>query len=90
MEQFTGGAWTALGAGAASGLGISGAAAGVSDLALATDGTKVAVAWAQVVSGIRQVYIKEYSGGAWHELAGSASGSGISHSTSDSRAPTVA
>ncbi|HEV3341825.1 MAG TPA: right-handed parallel beta-helix repeat-containing protein, partial [Pirellulales bacterium] len=90
VEQFTGGAWTALGAGAASAMGVSGALGGVSALALTTDGTKVAVAWAQLVSGVRQVYVKEYSGGNWHELAGSASAGGISHSTSDSRAPTLA
>ncbi|HEV3341510.1 MAG TPA: hypothetical protein VG125_14170, partial [Pirellulales bacterium] len=89
VEQFTGGAWTALGTGAASGTGVSGAAGGASDLALTTDGTKVAVSWTQLVSGIRQVYVKEYSGGSWNQLAGSASGAGISHSTSDSRAPTL-
>src|SRR5581483_11378471 len=43
---FTGGAWQEFGGiTSASGLGVSGNAAGVSDLAAATDGTKIAIAW---------------------------------------------
>jgi uncharacterized repeat protein (TIGR01451 family) len=90
VEQFAGGSWVPLGAGAASGMGVSGAAGGVADLALATDGTKVAVAWSQLVGGILQVYVKEYSGGTWQQLAGSASGNGVSNSATDGRAPTLA
>jgi uncharacterized repeat protein (TIGR01451 family) len=90
VKQFIGGAWIPLGAGAASGLGVSGSSAGVADLAIATDGGKVAVAWTQLVGGVRQVYLREYSFGGWHELAGSASGGGVSQSSADSRAPTLA
>ena len=95
VEQFTGGTWVPLGTGAAtgtgvSGAGVSGATGGVADLALTSDGTKVAVAWTQLVAGVRQVYLKENSGGSWHELAGSASGGGLSRTTADSRAPTLA
>ena len=90
VKQFTGGAWVALGAGAATGTGVSGAVAGVRDLALATDGTKVAVAWTEKVAGINQVKLREYSGGTWNALAGSASGNGISNSSLDARAPTLA
>ena len=90
VKQFTGGAWVALGSGAASGNGVSGTIAGVRDLALATDGTKVAVAWTQNGPGIDQVYLREFSGGTWNSLAGSASGNGISNSSRDARAPTLA
>src|SRR5205823_2721632 len=39
---------------------------------------------------IPQVYLREFSGGSWQELAGSASGTGISHSVTVARAPTLA
>ncbi|MBI1395302.1 MAG: LEPR-XLL domain-containing protein, partial [Betaproteobacteria bacterium] len=79
---FTGGSWQAAGTGAASGSGLGGgsAAADVRDLAVTTDGTRVAASWTQVDagSGLRQVYLKEYAGGAWSALSGSASGAGVS------------
>ena len=48
---FTADAGRRLGAGGASGGGISNAAVSVEDLALATDGTKIAVAWTQTAGG---------------------------------------
>uniref|UniRef100_UPI000A6D89EE NosD domain-containing protein n=1 Tax=Methylomonas koyamae TaxID=702114 RepID=UPI000A6D89EE len=64
----------------ASGNGIAGGtlSADLRDLALASDGNRVAVAWSEMVSGVRQIYLRELSGGAWNALSGSASGSGVS------------
>ncbi len=44
----------------------------------------------RTAAGIDQVYLREYSGGTWNSLAGSASGNGISNSSRDARAPTLA
>ena len=90
VKQFTGGSWQTMGAGSASGGGVSNSVTSLSDLALATDGAKVAIAWSQTVGGSREIYLREYSGGAWNQLAGSASGNGLSNSNGDSQSPTVA
>jgi hypothetical protein len=90
VKQFVNGAWVSRGAGSAIGAGVSGSATNVVDLALATDGTKVALAWTQVVGAKSQVYLRESSGGIWNELAGSASGSGLSNSSGRASAPSLA
>src|SRR5262249_23634892 len=77
VKRFSGGAWSALGAGAAGGTGVSGSATPVTDLAVATDGTKVAVSWSQAAGGAREIYLREYNG-SWSELGGSATGGGVS------------
>ena len=59
-------------------------------MTIATDGSKVTVAWAQSVGGTTQVYLRQYNDGVWSELSGSASGSGISQSTGQATAPTLA
>ncbi|MCW5625825.1 MAG: hypothetical protein KIT73_14025, partial [Burkholderiales bacterium] len=96
---FAGGAWQELGAGGASGTGIAGAMGGaagspawgdVEDLAVATDGTRIAVAWVQAdAAGIRHVYLRELVAGVWTERAGSGSGSGVSGSTDAAYAGTL-
>ena len=90
VEQFVGGAWVALGNGAASGLGVSGSSSSVSNLALTTDGTKVALAWAQTVQMTLQIYVLQYNGGTWSQLGGSALGKGISNSSGHATAPSLA
>ncbi|RRS02329.1 LEPR-XLL domain-containing protein, partial [Aquabacterium soli] len=80
---FTGGSWTEIGAGSATGTGLGGGlpAFDVEDLAVASDGNRVAVAWSQDFGDVRQIYLKEYTGGtagSWAAVAGSASGSGVS------------
>ncbi|MCB2027588.1 MAG: hypothetical protein KDH18_02200, partial [Rhodoferax sp.] len=81
-RQFSGGAWVPIGTGSASGNGLAGGsfAADVRDIAVAGDGSRIAVAWTQVDSGsgVRQVYLREFSGGAWSAIGGSASGTGVS------------
>lgn len=90
VRQFSGSQWIALGTGSASGGGISASASDVLDLTLATDGAKVAAAWTQTVAGLGQIYLREYSGGSWQELAGSASAGGVSNTAGDSAAATLA
>ncbi|MBI1398269.1 MAG: LEPR-XLL domain-containing protein, partial [Betaproteobacteria bacterium] len=84
-KVFTAGAWQALGAGGASGAGIAGGASGadLQDIAVATDGTRVAVTWTQAdaATGIRQVYLRELVNGTWTERSGSATGAGVSGAT---------
>ena len=63
------------------GTGISGSANAVSNLALASNGTKVALAWTQSVNGKQQIYVRENSGGTWNQLNGLASNGGISNSS---------
>ena len=87
---FNGTSWTPLGAGAASGGGITQASSDVLSFSLATDGSKVGVAWSQRISGVSQVFVSQYSGGAWSGVAGSNTGNGISNTLGDSTAPTIA
>src|SRR5207302_840606 len=83
-------AWSELGAGGATGGGLSNAAADVPELALTTDGTHVAVAWSQPVLGAHVIYLREFDGTTWNELAGSGSGFGLVNKGGDNRAPSVA
>ena len=90
VKEFVGGVWTSLGAGAASGSGVSGSATSVRGLTLASDGTNVAVGWAQTVHALQQIYVLQYISGAWSQLAGSATGNGISNSSGRATAPSLA
>jgi hypothetical protein len=90
VKRFSGGAWSALGLGSASFAGVSNSSVSVQDLALATDGNKVAATWTVPVAGINQVELREFNGTFWQELLGSASGNGLSNSVTDSRLPTLA
>ncbi|MCC6629565.1 MAG: hypothetical protein IT340_19470, partial [Chloroflexi bacterium] len=77
----SGGGWVTVGAGSASGNGLAGGtfAADVRDVAVASDGSRIALAWTQLdASGLRQVYLREFSAGVWSALSGSASGTGVS------------
>ncbi|MEX0642950.1 MAG: right-handed parallel beta-helix repeat-containing protein, partial [Pirellulales bacterium] len=88
-RRFDGSAWVAYGAGADGGGGLSGSSVGVSDLAVATDGSRVAVAWSEV-GAQPEIFLREYSSGTWRELDASATGAGISATSGASRAPSVA
>jgi hypothetical protein len=90
VAQLTAGTWDALGSGATSGTGVSASASSVTDLTLATDGTKVAIAWSQPVASAQQIYLREFSGGTWNALAGSASAAGVSNTSGQSLAPSLA
>ena len=81
VKQFVNGQWVALGAGAASGGGVSNSPTSVQGLSLATDGTHIAVAWSETVGNTSQIYLEQYSSGVWTQLGGSAAADGISNST---------
>ncbi|MEL6105485.1 MAG: right-handed parallel beta-helix repeat-containing protein, partial [Planctomycetota bacterium] len=80
---FSGGSWQEL-SGSASGGGISNAVTGsnVTGLTVTSDAGTIAVGWTafDAASGIRQVYVREYAGTTWAEIAGSGSGTGVSGS----------
>ncbi|MEZ6109560.1 MAG: hypothetical protein R3C99_00695 [Pirellulaceae bacterium] len=66
--RFDGATWVGLG-GSETG-SVSAATSDVSQLAVATDGTKIAVAWTQAIGGIDQFYLREFDGSDWQQLAG--------------------
>ncbi len=73
--------WIPFGANSASGSGVSASASSVSDLAIASDGTKVAVGWTQNIGARTQIYAKQFLGSAFSALGGSTSGNGLSGTT---------
>ena len=89
-KRFDGSTWVEIGAGSATVGGISQSTGDVADLAVTTDGPKVAVAWTEIVSGTQQIYLKEYNGSVWAELSGSASGGGLSNLSGASRQASLA
>ena len=62
----------------------------VTDLALATDGDKVAAAWSQNLGPRTQVYLREFSSSTWNDLGGSTSGNGLSGTTGRAMAASLA
>ncbi|MCA9135478.1 MAG: right-handed parallel beta-helix repeat-containing protein, partial [Planctomycetales bacterium] len=78
---FSGGVWQEI-AGSASGGGVSNAAilAQVQDVTVAHDAGKIAIGWTAIdaASGVRHVYVRQYSGTTWSGIAGSDTGSGVS------------
>jgi hypothetical protein len=89
--RWDGSSWQEVGAGSASGIGISnsgGSAAGPS-VAIAPDGT-VYVAWENFADR-SQVHIRRWIDSTWQEVGlGSASGGGISQSSGDAAEPVLA
>jgi len=81
VREFNGTTWNAVGAGSTSGNGVSGSSVAVPAFALATDGSSLALAWAQPGTAVgTSIYVLENSGAGWNALAGSATGNGISGS----------
>ena len=80
---FVGGAWQEL-AGSGSGGGVSNAPSGaeVDHLTVTHDTGKIAFGWTALdaTTGVRQVYVREYTGTAWAGIAGSDTGTGVSGS----------
>ncbi|TVQ30163.1 MAG: LEPR-XLL domain-containing protein [Phycisphaeraceae bacterium] len=89
-KRFDGAAWVELGAGSASGEGISGSASDVEDLAIATDGAKIAFGWTQQVGDAAQIYLREFTGAAFTALGGSANLGGVSDTPGPSATPSLA
>jgi hypothetical protein len=90
VREWTGFAWAELGAGSASGEGISNNSGTSERPSLAVDPLtdQPVVAWSDNSSGPYQIYVRRWSGSSWDEMgAGSASGEGISATAGDSKAP---
>ena len=87
-RRFDGGSWVALGS--ASGAGISAAPADATDLAVATDGTRIAVAWARLSGDDHQIHVRQFNGSLWQDIPGASGALGLSDSAGDSRAPALA
>jgi len=90
--HWNGSSWEEVGAGSASGGGISdnNGHSGRPSLAVAPDGTPY-VAWEDESGGDWEIYVKRWSGNNWEEVGtGSASGGGISDNSNDSFSPSLA
>ncbi len=93
VKRWDGSAWVEMGAGSASGGGISqntGSSVEPS-LAIGLDGNPI-IAWEDDANGGNiEIYVKRWDGAAWGEMdAGSASGGGISNNASYSENPSLA
>ncbi|HZZ44157.1 MAG TPA: right-handed parallel beta-helix repeat-containing protein [Tepidisphaeraceae bacterium] len=90
VRRFDGANWNELTTGSASSAGISNSTVTIPTFTLATDGTKIAIAWTQSnTSAGQSVYLLQYANSSWSALSGSASNNGIS-STFASSMPTLA
>ena len=92
VRRWNGSAWVEVGAGSASGGGLSNTAT-ISQspwLEAAPDGA-VYLAWAEETANSYDIYLRRWNGSAWVEVgAGSASGGGISKTTAESQTPKIA
>lgn len=91
IRRWDGAAWVEMGAGSASGGGISQNSGGSSGAALALGPDGPIVAWYDDSSGDNEIYVRRWNGTAWVEMGnGSASGGGISNNSGDSDFPVTA
>jgi hypothetical protein len=84
--------WQEVGAGSASGGGISAndGDSGIPSVAVAPDGRPY-VAWEDDSSGDYEIYVRRWNGSIWEEVgSGSASGGGISDNDGNSWCPSLA
>ncbi len=92
VRRLISGVWQEVGAGSASGTGISPPADGSSypSLVLAPDGTPY-VGWHDQASGVDQIYVKRWNGTAWEAAgSGAASGGGVSNTPGAARLAALA
>lgn len=91
VKRWTGSAWEEVGAGSASGGGISNTEGSSNTPSLALDpmGSPAVVAWRDSSSGRHEIYVKRFDGTTWTELEGSASGGGVSRSGASSLSPAL-
>ena len=85
VSRFNGTSWSILGSGA-----VTNASGGVNDYNLATDGTKIAVAWSAGSGGQSSVYVAQLNGTTWSGIGGSTASGGISGNSGDNRQVTAA
>jgi hypothetical protein len=92
IKRWNGSTWVEVGAGSASGGGISdnGGYAYDPSLAAAPDGT-LYVAWSDDSAGDSEIYVLRWNGNSWEEVGvGSASEGGISNNNGSSGQPSLA
>ena len=87
VQRFDGTTWNAVGTPVVT---SAPAASNLSELSFATDGTKMGLAWTQLVASVPRVYAMEFAGTAWQPVAGSNSGNGISTNNLAADQPTIA
>lgn len=92
VRRWNGASWVEVGAGSASGGGISGTGgeSAAPSMAVAPDG-KPYVAWHEATGGgsNREIYVKRWSGTAWEGVGGSATGGGVSQNSGFSYDPSM-
>jgi hypothetical protein len=92
VRRWNGSSWEEVGTGSASGGGISGNT-GQScwpSTAIGPDDGPY-IAWSDDSSGHEEIYVRRWNGSSWEEVGtGSASGGGISNTSGDSTAPSIA
>ena len=92
VRRWNGSSWEEVGAGSASGGGISDNSGNSKDpsVDIAPNGAPY-VTWRDDSDGDYEIYVRRWNGSSWEEVgAGSASGGGISDNSSWSHGPTVA
>ncbi len=93
VKRWNGASWEEVGAGSASGGGISnlkGVSDGWPSIAIAPDGTPY-VAWDDGTAENTEIFVRRWNGSAWEEVgSGSGSGGGISSNSGASSRPSVA
>jgi hypothetical protein len=92
VRKWNSSLWVEMGAGSASGGGISNnlGASAYASLAKGSDGKPIVV-WHDDSNGDSEIYVRRWDGSSWVEMStGSASGGGISNNTEDSEYSAVA
>lgn len=92
IKRFDGSDWVEVGAGSASGSGVSQTTGDSNAIELAVDATGIpVVGWHDDTSGNFEVYLKRFDGSTWVEIGtGSASGGGISDNSGTSASAAIA
>jgi hypothetical protein len=92
VRHWNGSTWEEVGAGSASGGGISdnSGSSYSSSIALSPENDPM-VTWNDTSTGDSEIYVRRWNGNSWAEVGtGSASGGGISNNNGESYAPTIA
>jgi len=90
VRRWDGNSWLEVGAGSASGGGISNNSGDSGRPFLAIDETGAPlIGWSDDTPGDTEIYVRRYNGSSWVEIGGSASGGGVSNNAGASRPPVL-
>ena len=91
-EAVANAGWAEMGAGSASGGGISNNSTSSysPSVAIGPNGMPVVAWYDGTYPGNREIFVRRWNGSAWVEMAGSASGGGISNTSGSSLSPAIA